>query len=100
MAIAKNDSFVGTASLANNATLDIRPASGYEVALHYVLHAGAGELSITDGTNTILIASTASLNVWYGGSIRLTNGQYAVYKNTSGATQTVAYSGVYTKVPA
>lgn len=97
---AVNDSFVGTASLAANATLDIRPASGHEVSLHYVLAVGAGELSITDGTNTILIASKADCNVWYGGAVRLTNGQYAVYKNTSGSTQTVAYSGVYTKVPA
>lgn len=100
MAIAKSDSFVGTASLANNATLDIRPASGYEVALHYVLAVGAGELHITDGTNTILIASTTTGNVWYGGSIRLTNGQYATYKNVSGGTQVVCWSGVYTKVSA
>lgn len=97
---AVNDSFVGTASLAANATLDIKPASGHEVALHYVLAVGAGELSITDGTNTILIGSTTTGNIWYGGAVRLTNGQYAVYKNTSGATQTVVYSGVYTKVPA
>ena len=100
MAIEKNDSFVGTASLANNATLNIQPASGYEVALHYVLAVGAGELSVYDGTNTILVASTTTGNVWYGGSLRLTNGQYAIYKNTSGATQTVAYSGAYMKVPA
>ena len=97
---AINDSFVGKATLANDATATIQPASGHEVALHYVFAVGAGELYLTDGTDEVLIATTSTGNVWYGGSIRLTNGQYAVYKNTSGATQTVVYSGVYTKVPA
>lgn len=98
--MAVGDAFVGTASLANDATANIRPASGSEIALHYVLAVGAGELYVTDGTNTILIGSTNTGNVWYGGSIRLTNGQYAYYKNKSGSTQKVCWSGVYTKVSA
>jgi hypothetical protein len=98
--MAVGDAFVGTASLANDATTNIQPASGNEVALHYVLAVGAGELYVTDGTNTILIASTSTGNIWYGGSIRLTNGQYAYYKNKSGSTQKVCWSAVYTKVSA
>lgn len=98
--MAVGDAFVGTDSLADDATLTIQPASGSEVALHYVLAVGAGELYVTDGTDTTLIASTATGNVWFGGSLRLTNGLYAYYKNTSGGTQTACYHGVYTKVSA
>lgn len=97
---AVNDSFVGKATLANDATLDIRPASGHEVALHYVFAVGAGDLYLTDGTDEVLIATTSTGNVWFGGSVRLTNGDYAYYKNKSGASQKVKWSGAYTKVPA
>lgn len=97
---AVGEGFVGTASLANDATCNIQPASGNEARLHYVAHVGAGELYITDGTNTVLLGSTATGNVWHGGAYTLTNGFYAYYKNKSGSTQTVCWSGVYTKVSA
>lgn len=97
---AVGEGFVGTASLANDATVNIQPASGHEVRLHYVSHVGAGELYITNGTNTTLLQSTTTGNVWHGGAYTLTNGFYAIYKNKSGSTQTVFWSSVYTKVSA
>jgi hypothetical protein len=55
--MALGDVQTAISSVANNAFLDIKPASGVEWVIHNVLYNGAMELYKTDGTNSIKVDS-------------------------------------------
>lgn len=95
---AKGDAFVGVSiDLAADAYADIRPASGEEVSLAYVFHGYPGELYLCDDTN-LIPAAADTVHCLRGDGVRLTNTIYARFRNTHSAAQSVAWSGVYTKV--
>jgi len=105
MAIQKNSIFKGGAALTASSpgdTLTIRPADGYEVALHHVDHVGAGKLEIVDVASgvTVLRDNNSTGNCVHGDSVRLSYDHYAIYTNLSGAAQDVTYEGAYTIIPA
>ena len=96
--MAAGDKFViKSASLANNAFLEVRPGSGVEVVIHNVLVPAGVTIGVTayDGTNEVQ---------WHNGSaplfshsIGLTNADYMRVQNLSGGAVTVVVQGVVTK---
>lgn len=84
-------------SIANNAFLDIKPASGVEWVIHNVLYNGAMELYKTDGTNSIKVDSDTTAGGRIGVYLHCTNAVWYQIKNVSGATAILSYDGVQTK---
>ncbi len=85
-------------SVADNASVDVQPASGVEWILQNVYAAGAVEIYYTDGTNTCGVADQLT----GAGSLtnmvhRCTNGYYIKIKNVSGGAINIGYSGVISK---
>ena len=97
---AIDDAWAGKATaIAKDAYADIRPASGHEVSLAYLAHGFPGEVYLYDGTTRVFVTK-GDVTCMAGDGLRLTNSFYAQFKNTHSAAQDIAWTGVYTKVPA
>jgi hypothetical protein len=95
--MAVGDVQTAISSVANNALLDIKPASGVEWVIHNVLYGGAMELYKTDGTNSIKVDSDTTLGGRLGLALHCTNLVWYQVKNVSGASTILSYDGVQTK---
>lgn len=95
--MAQGDVISGTSSLAVNAVLDIRPASGVEWSVHNLYWGGAVELYRTDGTISIKFDSDGAQGARLGASFNCTNTQWIQIKNTAAASTPVGYDGRQTK---
>lgn len=84
-------------SVANDAYLDIQPASGIEWVIHNLYHAGSAELYISDGTNEIKVMSDTTESGWLGYYLHANNDRYYRIKNISGGSIYLGYDGVITK---
>lgn len=95
---AEGDAFVGTAlNVAKGTYVDIRPGVGEEVSLAYIIHSKSGAFYFYDGTNLIGPASDDLQNCVRGEGYRLTNSLWGRFKNTYTSSQSICWSGVYTK---
>lgn len=84
-------------SIANNAVLDIKPASGQEWTIHNYLYGASMELYKTDGTNSIKVDSDTTNGGRIGVYLHCTNAIWYQIKNVSGGNAVVSYDGVQTK---
>lgn len=84
-------------SVANNAFLDIKPASGVEWSIHNVLYGASMELYKTDGTNSIKVDSDTTAGGRIGVYLHCTNSVWYQIKNVSGGAAILSYDGVQTK---
>lgn len=86
-----------SASVANNGTVNIQPASGVEWVIHNVYYSGAVELYTVNGANIIKFDSDTTFGARLGAVFHLNNTQYLQIKNVSGGAINIAYDGVQTK---
>jgi Tfp pilus assembly protein FimT len=86
-----------SASIANNGTVNVQPASGAEWVIHNVYYTGAVEFYIVNGANTIKFDSDTAFGARLGAVFHVNNTQYLQIKNVSGGAINIAYDGVITK---
>ena len=92
------DVFTDLASVANDALQDLLPASGHEVEIHNIYHAGKIEVYRYDGTNDCLITTKTGAGVIDWLIFHCTNTDRIRVKNKSGGALIMGYDGIYTKV--
>lgn len=95
--MAVGDVQTAISSVANNAFLDIKPASGSEWVIHNILYGASMELYKTDGTNSIKVDSDTSAGGRIGVYLHCTNLVWYQIKNVSGGVVLLSYDGVQTK---
>jgi hypothetical protein len=95
--VAVGDVQTAISSIANNAVLDIKPASGAEWVVHNVLYGASMELYKTDGINSIKVDSDTTAGGRIGVYLHCTNLVWYQLKNVSGANMALSYDGVQTK---
>lgn len=94
--MALGDVQTAISSVANNAVLDIKPASGSEWVVHNILYGASMELYKTDGTNSIKVDSDTTAGGRIGIYLHCTNTVWYQIKNVSGANAILSYDGVQT----
>lgn len=95
--MAVGDNVLSHSSIANNASLTIRPGSGEEWILHNLYFGGAWELYRTDGTNTIKVDSGTGVRMLTQLKLKATYSIYYTIKNVSGGSVYMGYDGVIWK---
>jgi hypothetical protein len=96
--MAVGDTKADTQTIANGASLEIRPASGEEWLVDNCYGEAAFALDRLTASLTITAFRTVSSAPWVAtGPFRVTNTHYMRIRNTSGASQELAYDGVQTK---
>lgn len=96
--MAVGDVFSAKASKAQNAYLDIQPASGQECVIHTIYHEAECELYLSDGATEFLFDSATTGGAMMGRSFHVTNTLYIRIKQTNAASKEVGYDGIVTKV--
>lgn len=95
--MATGDVISALTSTAASGFLDVKPASGVEWVIHNLYHEAAGELYISDGTNSILLMTDSAQGGWIGFYLHVNNTRYLRIKNTDAGTKYLGYDGVITK---
>jgi len=91
----QGDAVIGAiTSVAAAASLTIQPAAGVIWLLKNIQYSGAVEISLTDGTNTILVDSDGAAGEILGKNYLLSNTQYMTIKNMETAVIFVRYDAV------
>jgi hypothetical protein len=96
------DKFVLEAhSLANNGTLAVQPASGYEATIHNIMYNQAVQFFANSPTTTsFMYDSDGTAGARLGLVQDVNNTYYITVKNVSGsAAAEIVVTGVYTKTP-
>jgi hypothetical protein len=92
----------GSAVTAENATAGsgtwtIQPGAGAEWIIHTLAWTGPCNVTITDGANPVIFFQAATSNSMLSNlQLHLTNAQYLIMTDTSGATNNMSYSGIQT----
>lgn len=90
------DIFADQQTLATDATLDVRPASGLEAVVHNLYYGASAEIYRVKGAIvTLVVAATGALGIT-AGPFRVSNTEYLRIKNKGGSIG-IGYDGVYTK---
>ena len=87
----------GPTSITNQSFLDFRPSANQEFTLHNIHSGGAFEIHYTDGTNFIIVCTSAVSNTVSGLFFECNNTYWYRIKNTSGSNQFVGGTGRYSK---
>lgn len=96
--MAVGDAVGNLVSVVAGGSLDIRPAVGEEWMVFNIFAAGGIEIYWTDGTNEILIDSSAGAKSWLNFKFPVTNTLFLRIKNPDAVNAVlVGYSGVQTK---
>lgn len=95
--MAIGDVFSAKASKAQDAYLDIQPASGQECVIHTIYHEAECELYLSDGSTEFLFDSDTTGGAWYGLSLHVTNSLYVRIKQKNADAKEVGYDGIETK---
>lgn len=95
--MAVGDVYTDLVSTADDGYVDCQPASGVEVVVNNIYHAGDVEVYRYDGTNDCLVATEIGAGVISFCNFRCTNTDRIRIKNIAGSTKVIGYDGVYTK---
>lgn len=88
-----------SASVADDAYVDIQPASGHEARIHNIYWADDVTVEFYDGTNSVVFDSPTGAGCYGYFVFEVTNTYRIRVRNVSGSTQNIGYSGTYTSVP-
>lgn len=77
--------------------LDLKPSAGEEWVIHNIGHGGSVELYFSDGTNNILVDSSAGSGSWAAYYFHCTSARYYRVKNVDAGSIYISYDGVQTK---
>jgi hypothetical protein len=84
-------------SVANNGTVDIKPANGTdEWVIHNIYYSGAVSFAICDGTNLVTFDSDTGQGARLGLSSHVKQTQFIRVTNTSGGNINISYDGIQT----
>ena len=95
---AKGDKVSNIYSASNNTTLAMQPGVGEEWTIQNLSWGGASELYFTNGSNSILVGTSASSGGRLNNYLNCTYTHYYSLKNVSGTTALLGYDGVVTKI--
>ena len=93
--MSQGDAKIGDiTSIEASANMTIQPLSGETWLLKSISYSGAVEVYVTDGTNSILVASDATTGQMLGLNLLLSNSQYATVKNVETSAILARYDAV------
>lgn len=84
-------------SVADTAFLDLQPGAGVEIVVHNFGYAGAMELYLYDGTDSLKMDEDATAGSRMGVFLHCTNSVYYRIKNVSGGAVLMGADGMTTK---
>lgn len=93
--MSQGDAKIGAiSSIEVSSNMTIQPLAGETWLLKSIGYSGAVEVYITDGTNSILVASDATTGQMLGLNLLLSNSQYVIVKNVKTSAILARYDAV------